>query len=296
MKEHHAVLVRDHPDISPADARHARPVKCGSIVLGYAVPQQGRRRAKLTGLQGRAAKRLKEIESLAAWRRCYGVQSPPGGFLAVLVDLLAVLDGAGPWRCTTEVVRQMLRRFDIDAPDEKLAGALAKQPRPGRLLSNAEAGKMVGFVEAELRDLLAENVIVTLEAMDEGAEQRASRRAARRRWKARLRNVAYRERKAARAKSVTPVAILQSSQSERDARIRERASRGTATLAAHTRVIAAIAAGASTPAAIAAAADLPLSTVRPLLSRIRGAGMIAKVSRGRYALPTSMEGQDHVEH
>lgn len=294
MKEHHAVLVRDHPDVPPADARRARPVTKNGVVVGYSVPAK-LRHFPLPRLQGRISIRFTHVLELIAWRRRNGVKTDAGGLLIVVANCLCILNGFRHWRCDRDYAQQLLNHAEIDVSDTDIDDALNRRSRQGRALSNSDVGKLLGLTTGELLELQAEGVVLAMHPIDETPGQRDERRALRRSEMNRKRQARRRQRKKhVAAKSVTGGAILQNGVTlpsyirERDANI--------ATLCEPDRVIAAVAAGAATPAAIAAATDLPLSTVRPLLSRLGGAGMIAKVSRGRYALPTSMEGQDHVEH
>jgi len=266
-----------------AGVDYVEPVIRGRAVLGYRPIQGGR----LYGIEGRAASRVRHLAELASLRSENGEWSAlPVGWVQVLADALAVLHGRGRWRLDERSIRARLPRADEQAVSSKMIRDVIATPRSqGRLLSESAAGHLVNLTLAELAELAERGVILSMKPADETPADRVRRREERRRKMHRDQMRRLRKQKKDQALgNVTPnVADIASGC---DVRMYSHAtSQGGAISEIQTeeeRVAVAVARGAATPSDIARATHLPLTTLRPLLSRLLKAGRLKRPSRGRY--------------
>lgn len=254
-----------------------------------------RRGAKvpLTCTQGRAARRLKETAALLRWRGEYGVISEHEGAMKVVANALSVLSGTGIWRA--DVLTAVAYLGDVGGDTAGLAGALWAASLCDRLLPDDEAGRLLGLVLVELRDIQARGLTLTMHPVDETAEDRALRRIARKRETAAARMRAYWVRKRGARAGLQPANSLSSGNATNPVRPftpkyritgGKRAGSNVAfrTGSGCDLVAAAVAAGAKTPPDIAGVTSLNATAIRVALCRLVKAGVIVRVQRGVYAI------------
>lgn len=277
------IIRQDHPDAPTSAARTATPVKIGGAVVGY----RAGKKKKLTGPQGRAARRQHDLAQLNVWRRANGVVSEPVGFLIVASNTWRMLRGAA------EPMADLVRRHGLEATQEDIARAEAYPIREDRLLSAREAGELLQVTKDELEAILIDaNFALTLWAKDEGDVSRAERRARRRREMSRERKRRSRAKEKL-AKSVTQTVTFNSSKVtdhvtplilyniNRDPRVTSSFDHRPGATSA---ILEALAQGHETAEAIADAADVRLASTKTLLGRLVRRGQAARTSRGRYTL------------
>jgi DNA-binding transcriptional ArsR family regulator len=228
----------------------------------------------LSSSQLRACTRLRELRDLADWRRRNGVGiDDPLGWVRLVLDAIAVLQGCRRWEFTTTCVRQELFGHpDLLGVIAEEIDALIDRAGPGtRVVSAAEAGRRIQLVAIELSWIERDRLVFrTIDPHDETAEDRAVRRAARRRAKTRERVARFRARIANATNSVTP-----------SKKGRERYIQNVAKTPAKILCLLA----ERSEMALADFATLipePPATLRMALSRMVRAGQVERAGRGRY--------------
>lgn len=249
-------------------------------------------KVQLTCTQGRAARRLKETAALLRWRGEYGVISEHEGAMKVVANALAVLSGTGIWRADVPTAAVYLGGVGGDGAE--LAGALWAASPSDRLLPDDEAGRLLGLVLLELRDIQARGLTLTMHPVDETAEDRDLRRIARKRETAAARMRAYWARKRGARVGLQPANSPIPGDATNPVRPFTPKKRNTGGKRAGSSVAfrtgsgcdlvaAAVAAGAKTPPDIARATSLNATAIRVALCRLVKAGVIVRVQRGVYA-------------
>lgn len=226
--------------------------------------------SRLFGGKLRAARRLVELAQLARLRRRLGAPLHAGAALSVASDALWVLDGAGWLGANVEHLDRQLPP-GIEAEEPYAAAVLsARSGRRNRLSFSPEFTGDLLDLTAEERDMLAADgfALVTMTPCDERAEDRMTRRAERRR-----------EANRRRSGNVTSKAG--------SFHITKGASQNVTNSA---RLLDAIAAGLSSAHDIAERLGMSSATTRQALKRLLDAGLVRRISRGRYA-PLSVEGE-----
>jgi hypothetical protein len=257
--------------------------------------------APFAGFQGRAARRLGEIDDLICHRIEGGITSDDlSGVALVKANAFAVRGGSLPWVLGC-LCGQLPAAPALD--DKKIAAILERAHGSSRLLSDDKAGRLLKFTLRELEELQEKTgrAISTLEPYDETPAARALRRAAWKRagWKRRKANQRAREMAGAKsvthndvtsAKSVTrgdvttadfvtsDVTLLKKKNRDRD--VPDVTNPGPTRAA----VMEAVAAGAAATPAIVERTGLSSTIVRQTLVRLVADGRLTRTAWGIYAL------------
>lgn len=257
---------------------------------GFGPPPRAMRK-RLKAHQARALIRLREIGALNLWRAANGILLLDyRTFVRVIIDALAhVGDASRRCVCVSDVRAALPRDVAGEISNAEILRHISTVPLGSRLLAASDAGRLVELVEIERRELEEEGMVLrTLNPRDETHFARSQRRAARRRLKARLRNVEYRKRKqtsGAKCVSLDVATSLANVANQRDDSIDMKAASRAVATSDETqagRVHAAIVAGCASVAEIVTNTNLDHRVVRPLLTRLLKARRIERAGRGRY--------------
>lgn len=237
--------------------------------------QRGEPRAKLTQNQALAAILRRDLMRIAARERC---PEPDRlrGWCDIFADVLRPLHGTGWWRLNERSIRRCLpAHWQNAVTSSMIRDAIAKAKRSSRhayLPPPGIIGEGIAFTNEARARLQDDGYVVSLvHAIDETEEEREGRRRDRRREK----NREYQRR--CRARKLAAVNVATGCQHP----IKNSSLTPPATLQ-RDQIVAAIRAGASATRELIAVTDLPSQTIRSWLTRLKKAGAIEQVSRGRW--------------
>ena len=228
--------------------------------------------------EGVAMARLGELRAFVQFQTTRGFKlTDPAPVLHVIANALYALRELEPYRLNPGWLRRYL---PADCRVEQSFLYEAVSTASGSWLSADDAGRLVGLDLATLLAMIEQGVLLSkLNPFDETPEEREARRADRAKDGNRRRQARYRERR--RQLQNGTCAVTPHTHTDRLDRYARHVSNA---------IVATVASGATTVAEIAAALGKPEVSTRKAVTRAAAEGLIARVSRGRYASsPTDPE-------